>query len=112
VPQIVFTTYHDPLPPPGADIDFLACPDAMHLSRGQIDYLESLLDTLSDTIRAIDGVTTVEIRDVLHGHRWCSKNPWAYGPSALLFDLESQAPFHPTVDGQAAIARLVETAIQ
>ena len=112
VPQIVFTTYHDPLPAADADIDFGACPDAMHLSRAQIDYLESLLDTLSDTIGAIDGVTIVEIRDVLEGHRWCSQNPWAYGPSALLLDLESQAPFHPTVQGQAAIARLVQSAIQ
>jgi hypothetical protein len=49
-------------------------------------------------------------------HRWCSKDPWAYGLSVFhLFEpdtLHSQAPFHPTPRGQEAIAAMVEPTVK
>jgi len=44
-------------------------------------------------------------------HRWCTSDPWAYGLSIYsVFDpssFKSQAPFHPTPEGQASIASFV-----
>jgi hypothetical protein len=44
-------------------------------------------------------------------HRWCSPQPWAYGLSIFTLadpaSLTSQAPFHPTPDGQRRYAALV-----
>lgn len=42
------------------------------------------------------------------GHEGCSSDPWAYGLSILILHDDSQAPFHLTPDGQAAVARVVE----
>ena len=41
------------------------------------------------------------------GHRWCDPDPWFYGPSILVADPSSWAPFHPTPAGQQAIADAV-----
>ena len=44
-------------------------------------------------------------------HIWCSDDPWAYGLSIYSVtspsSFESQAPFHPTPDGQESIAEHV-----
>ncbi len=44
-------------------------------------------------------------------HRWCSSQPWAYGLSVFSVTdprtLSSQAPFHPSPDGQRRYAALV-----
>jgi hypothetical protein len=49
-------------------------------------------------------------------HRWCSKDPWAYGLSILHVyepsSFDSQAPFHPTPEGQASIAAIVLRAVR
>jgi hypothetical protein len=49
-------------------------------------------------------------------HGWCSRDPWADGLSVFHLlkpdSLHSQAPFHPTPRGQAAIAALVEPTVR
>jgi len=112
VPKVVFTTYYDPLP-----TGTTSCPDSALLDHAQVTYLSARLvqlnATIETTIRGLDdpGIGVADLTDAFDGHRWCSAEPWAYGlsifsltnPSSLL----SQAPFHPTPQGQAQIARLV-----
>jgi lysophospholipase L1-like esterase len=114
VPKIVFTTYHQPLPA-GLDGD---CWDVWPLTSAQQSYLQSLQDTLQqtlvDAVKDLDGVTVADISKVMDGHQWCSEEPWAYGLSVINYELhtDSQAPFHPTPEGQAAIAAVVEESVK
>jgi len=109
VPKIVFTTYHQPLPSDSLPDD---CYDLGDLSRAEIDYLITLEGTLRQTllsaVAGIDGVTVADLQGVMQGHEFCSADPWTYGLSVLLENDDSQAPFHPTPQGQAAIAAVVQ----
>lgn len=111
VPYIVFTTYANPLPAPGTDLSVAACPDAAHLTAAQTAYLTTLLlkvdATLVSAVSKIPGVSVANIDNALAGHRLCSPDPWAYGPSILLTDHSANAPYHPTPQGQRAIASVV-----
>lgn len=120
-PKVVFTTYPDPLPAEGAQ-----CPDSSWLRPSQLRYLSTLVAQLNREIRS--SVAALHDPDVAvadtdraytqrgANHRWCSKDPWAYGLSVFhLFEpetLHSQAPFHPTPRGQDAIAALVEPTVR
>lgn len=110
VPKIIFTTYHQPLPLPSQSIE---CADLGDLSRDEIDYLLTLEKTLQDTLVAavsgIDGVSIADISGVVAGHQYCTDDPWTYGLSVLLIsgNEDSLAPFHPTPNGQAAIAAVL-----
>jgi lysophospholipase L1-like esterase len=112
-PSIVFTNYYDPLPAPGADTSVFACPDAAGLSGAQIQFLRSLIDeldaTITDALRGERGVEVADLHHLFDGHQWCSPDPWAYGPSVLLDNPASQAPFHPTAQGQRLIAARILT---
>lgn len=112
VPHIVWTTYYDPLPQPDQS-DW--CLDVADLERDELDYLISLLETLNQRIRkavgGMKGVSIADISQVMAGHEWCTEEPWAYGASVLLLNVDSQAPFHPTPEGQQAIARVVLDAV-
>ena len=120
-PKVVFTTYPDPLPPSGAK-----CPDTSYLYPGQVRYLATLVtqmnDTITETIRGLDD-PNVAVADVSHAytpqrqnHRWCSRDPWAYGLSIIHvtdpLSIESQAPFHPTPAGQESIAEHVTPTVR
>jgi len=122
VPKIVFTTYHDPLPTGSA-----TCPDVALLDPTQIAYLHTLVPALNTTIRTtINGLHTpgVAVADTSTAmvaangtnHRWCSPQPWAYGLSIFTvtdpLSLNSQAPFHPTPDGQRRYAALVTPVVR
>ena len=112
VPKVVFATYPDPLPANGAK-----CPDSNYLYPEQVTYLRGLVEqantVITSTITALDqpGVVVADVSDAYAGHRWCTRDPWAYGlsiysvldPTSFL----SQAPFHPTPAGQREIAALV-----
>lgn len=110
VPKIIFTTYHQPLPLPSQSIE---CADLGDLSRDEIDYLIKLEQTLQkvlvDAVSGIDGVSIADISGVVAGHQFCSDQPWTYGLSVYLIEGMSQslAPFHPTPEGQAAIAAVL-----
>ncbi|MFO1302136.1 MAG: GDSL-type esterase/lipase family protein [Burkholderiales bacterium] len=114
VPKIVFTTYHQPLPLPGQSID---CADLGDLTRDEIDYLvaleQTLQKTLVDAVGNLDGVAIADISGVVAGHQFCSDDPWTYGLSVYLIEgmKDSLAPFHPTPQGQAAIAAVVRKSL-
>ena len=111
VPKVVFTTYYSPLPAPGADLTITKCPDALGLSAEQFSYLGDLLDQLNGLILAEiprTGAMVADATRVMDGHKWCDKDPWAYGMSILLRDKSSLAPFHPTPTGQTQIADVVQ----
>jgi lysophospholipase L1-like esterase len=112
VPEILFTTYHNPLPGPSESID---CLDLGDLSRAEIDYLITLEQTLGNVIQqavqGLEGVTVADLFQVMDGHKFCTSDPWTYGLSILWLNSSSQAPFHPTPAGQQAIAALVEKAM-
>ena len=74
--------------------------------------------TIAQTIKGIatsdKNVGYVELRNAYIGHRWCDADPWAYGISIIThdFDINNQAPFHPTPAGQQVIASYVTPAVQ
>jgi lysophospholipase L1-like esterase len=117
IPKIVFTTYHDPLPTGST-----RCPDVALLEPAQVSYLHTLVAELNQEIvttikgRSVPGVALADTSNAMVGpdgknHRWCSAQPWAYGLSVFKstnpLTVTSQAPFHPTPDGQRRYAALV-----
>jgi len=112
VPRIIFTTYHQPLPTPSESDE---CLDLGDLERDEINYLITLENTLRATIisavSGLEGVTIADISNVVQGHEWCTNDPWTYGLSVLLLNKDSNAPFHPTPQAQAAIAAVVNQAL-
>jgi len=118
VPRVVFTTYASPLPPNGGSS---SCADVSELYPQQVRYLSSLVGQLNQAIMStVRGLQdpNVAVADISgaytpghSNHRWCTSDPWAYGLSIYSVlspsSFESQAPFHPTPEGQASIAGLV-----
>jgi hypothetical protein len=106
VPQVIFSTYPNPLP--AVARSFLACPDAAALGRAQLEFMNQLFVQSNTALReAVDGVAgarVVDLEPAFAGHRWCDRDPWVYGPSILLTNPTSWAPFHATLAGQRAIA--------
>jgi len=109
VPEIVFTTYPDPLPDSATGL--AVCPDGVAIGPEQLAYMHRLVDTLNGALRdaLVDapGVRVADPDPAFAGHRWCDPDPWVYGPSIFLTDPSSRAPFHPTPAGQRAIAEAV-----
>jgi len=115
-PKVVFTTYPNPFPNPG-----VSCPDVSWLYPEQVTYLSSLVNQMNSAITtSIEGlhdknVTVVDLNKAYQpgnqDHRWCTRDPWAYGLSIYSVyhpsSFKSQAPFHPTPQGQQAIADLL-----
>jgi len=117
-PKIVFTDYASPLPPDGGPSN---CPDENWLYQSQVAYLSTLVGQLNQTLtQTINGLNdpNVAVADISgaytptgENHRWCTSDPWAYGLSIYSVyspsSFDSQAPFHPTPEGQASIASYV-----
>jgi len=115
-PKVVFTNYANPFPPNGAE-----CNDTNWLYPEQLKYLSSLVDQINGIImQTISGLNdpNVAVADISGAyvvkdtsHTWCTDAPWAYGLSIYSVSSPSsfwsQAPFHPTPDGQESIAEHV-----
>jgi lysophospholipase L1-like esterase len=113
VPKIVITNYANPLPPKGTE-----CPDTSWLYSTQTKYLSRLVEQVDSIIeKTVRGLKdeNVALADISHAytptggsHIWCTNDPWAYGLSIYSMahpsTFRSQAPFHPTPDGQDSIA--------
>lgn len=121
VPLVAITEYYDPFPSQHDD----SCPDITlpnegggsfgarfgRLSSGELSTVRRWLRQLNRGLRAVAAepeFTSLAVvmpapRDFAL-HRWCSDSPWVYGPSIQLYQERSKAPFHPTADGQMAIA--------
>lgn len=109
VPEVVFTTYANPLPNAAASV--VACPDAAALGSAQLAFMNQLFDQANAALRAavtaVPGVRVADPDPDFAGHRWCDPDPWIYGTSILVSNPTSWAPFHPTPAGQRAIAERV-----
>jgi len=109
VPEVVFTTYFDPLP--DTPVAFAQCPDGAALGAAQLDYMHGLVRNLNGGITGAladePGTRVADPGPSFAGHRWCDADPWVYGTSILAGDASSTAPFHPTPAGQRAIADAV-----
>jgi len=119
VPKIIFTNYMDPFPPSGG------CPDTWPMTNAQVAYLNTMMGDLNATIKntvtalakADTNIGFADISGAIAGHTWCTTDPWDYGLSVITQGGQaasitnasplSQAPFHPTANGQAAIADIV-----
>lgn len=121
-PLIFLTTYYDPFPQ-----DYVKCQDTTPLdakitqlgvSHGEMSWMRDKLQKLNGNIRTVGkshaNVRIIELENALDGHRWCSKDPWVYGPSiAVLPGMgDNPSPFHPTWYGQTVIAEKVLTEIR
>ena len=108
-PQVVFTTYPDPLPEAAAGL--AVCPDAAGLGAEELAFMHGMVATLNDQLRRaladLRGVRVADPDPAFVGHRWCDPSPWVHGPSIFVSDPTSRAPFHPTPAGQRAIADAV-----
>jgi len=118
VPLIVVTTYYDPFPDP-----YATCRDIhpflnFGLSKGEVTWLQKQLKRLNqniwDVAKAHPEVTVVPLDDAFKDHKWCSKDPWAYGASIKMLphQEDNPSPFHPTWYGQTVIASKVTAAIK
>lgn len=115
-PKVVITNYANPLPADGT-----ICNDTSYFYAEQVEYLSSLVDEMNQVIeRSVEAMdpAVVRLADISEAyevqgtsHAWCSDDPWAYGMSIYHFthpsSFDSQAPFHPTPDGQESIAEHV-----
>ncbi len=125
VPVIALTQYADPFPLEWTD----QCPDldiplgGVTLSRDEVEFMRGGLQTLNENIAEIaaeyGNTVVVSPPPAYSEHKFCTEDPWTYGAS-LVFDKgfqgfhegwsvgASKTPFHPTPDGQAAIAAALE----
>lgn len=130
--RIVVTTYGDPLPSDAPAGGKNYCPDTWLFYNDQLTYLGSLVHVLdNDIVSTVNQYVTTnhdanvgvaDLQNVYDGHQWCAKSngsytaPWAYGMSiyAHYWDLHNPNPsaFHPTPEGQSAIAAQVLAAIK
>ncbi len=112
VPRVVLTTYYDPFNPDSNK----SCGDTdlglgQGLSAAEINWLRSKMQLMNQAIK--DAGTTypktkiADITGALAGHTYCTADPWVYGISIWFSDFGNPAPFHPTPQGQAAIANIV-----
>jgi len=127
-PLVVLTQYADPFPLQWTD----SCPDldipvaGLNISKGEVDLMRLGLQRLNASIASVaseyPGVVVSSVAASYGDHRFCTAIPWTYGPS-LIFDKSfdglhegfdfgtSKTPFHPTPDGQRALASGVLSAI-
>ncbi len=119
VPRVLLTTYYDPFP-----TTWVSCRDmepapglGASLRPGELDWLRSKLHKLNENIRTeaalFSNAILVDLQDVMSGHTFCSNAPWVFGASIRTQRNEDQspAPFHPTIQGQMAIATKIASAI-
>jgi lysophospholipase L1-like esterase len=99
-----------------AKVDFATCPAVSSPLPGRrIDaddaaWLREKGAQLADVVRGAAraaGATYVDVAARFAGHEACTADPWLTG--VVLVDLKSS--FHPTVAGQAELARLVTAAL-
>lgn len=126
-PIVAVALYYDPFPPkydstcrdlaPGGLFGNLSA-EEMSFLRAKLKILNANIEEVvyerdANGVRKFPDALTVDLGGDLGplvGHRWCSDQPWIYGPSigapAFLGGLPeaAAAPFHPTEKGQAAIA--------
>lgn len=117
LPWVVLTTYYDPFNPDSSK----QCADTYlglgnGLGANEIDWMRSKMQLMNQHIRDA-GATypkakIADISQALAGHEFCTADPWVYGISIWYSDIGNPAPFHPTAQGQAAIAAVLAPIIK
>jgi lysophospholipase L1-like esterase len=128
VPKVAIIQYYDPFPP----VYTTSCLDIVPyttqlgnwfagVTKQQVDLMQSyerkLNDIIAEAARNYPNVHVVDTAPAFNGHRWCSNDPWIYGPQIragtypLITKNSNPAPFHPTPAGQKAIANLVSATL-
>ncbi len=117
LPWVVLTTYYDPFNPDSSK----QCADTYlglgnGLGANEIDWMRSKMQVMNQYIKDA-GATypktkIADISQALAGHEFCSADPWVYGISIWYSDVGNPAPFHPTPQGQAAIAAVLSPIIK
>ncbi len=96
-PLTIMTGYYHPLSDRCAELE-------PRLTLQEIQWINLQTDRLNQTLARVaehrSFAEFVPIDTVFEGHDICSDNPWVQG-------LDGQAPFHPTLKGQRAIARAI-----
>jgi lysophospholipase L1-like esterase len=112
VPWVVLTTYYDPFNPDSNK----SCNDTylglgQGLSAEEITWMRSKMMLMNQYIKDAGAtypkIKIADITAALAGHTFCTADPWIYGISIWFSDFGNPAPFHPTAQGQAAIAEVI-----
>jgi PKD repeat protein/lysophospholipase L1-like esterase len=113
IPVVAVTQYYNPFPASyptdSGCVDINPARRAgITLTSDEMTYLQGGLKKLNDNIASVAhefrNVVVVAPPSGFVAHRWCTDNPWVYGPSLRVGFNTSSAPFHPTPEGQQAIA--------
>ncbi len=93
-PRVILTGYYFPLSATAP-----TCADTEGLTPAKIDWLSSKQHELDQTIKGLASQYQFATYVPLHfsGHELCTTDSWVQG-------LQAAGPFHPTTEGQAAIA--------
>ena len=126
IPIVAITAYYSPFP--NSYPTNSSCIDinpnrtlGVTLTNAEMQYLENGLGALNSDIHGVadqyPNVVFVPAPGGFAQHRWCSSDPWVYGPSMIslgqvLSGNVNPAPFHPTPEGQAAIANHIAYFLQ
>ncbi len=127
VPVVGLTQYYSPFPnsyPAPHSCTDISPRSAIGitLTDPEMQYLEWGEQQLNNAIATVGhqfaNVVVVPPPAGFAQHRWCSADPWVYGPSIAAPTFShpkgngSQAPFHPTPEGQQAIADNIASYLQ
>ncbi|NYG54459.1 GDSL-type esterase/lipase family protein [Nocardioides perillae] len=83
------------------------CPDRLPLAEDDYDYVREVNLALNDALRRAARATDTPFVDVgtaSEGHDVCAEDPWVNGDDT---DQERALAYHPTAEGQRAVAELV-----
>ncbi len=120
IPIVAVTQYYNPFPAHYPSDS--GCVDinparrlGVTLTSAEMAYLEDGLAQLNSGIasvaREFRNTVVVPPPSAFAQHRWCTDDPWVYGPSIRVGLNQSMAPFHPTPAGQQAIADKVASVL-
>ncbi|MDQ4052154.1 MAG: SGNH/GDSL hydrolase family protein [Actinomycetota bacterium] len=102
---VIVATYPQVFPDEGT------CELASAYAKGDLAYINSIVDSLSDAMTAAAreaGVAWVDVYEASRGHDVCSKDPWVNGFTQEGTQDQTRATaLHPFPEEQAAVARLI-----
>jgi Tol biopolymer transport system component len=118
-PKVYVLDYYNPFPPtyvkkchdlqPLNLVSYLSPTEMSWLEQQQVKLNQNILAEVG----AFSNVTFVDIANVVQGHTFCTKSPWVYGPYIRVpaSQRDNPSPFHPTPEGQLAIASKLSASI-
>jgi PKD repeat protein len=120
IPIVAVTQYYSPFPARYPTDS--GCVDinparrlGITLTAAEMDYLEGgeaqLNAGIASVAREFRNAVVVPPPPAFSQHRWCTDDPWVYGPSIAVSHPTAMAPFHPTPAGQQAIADKVASVL-